>query len=201
MATTVSDVLASSLVTRTSLDEQCLTLSHRFVKDLADAEEAYACAVQKASGALVAGLLDTKFDGDDSLRRSALIASSKWAAAKASELHAHAREQAKVGAALAVSAAEAKAAAAREASARAARERDEQAAEYAFAESRQRENYAHVAATAAGAATASDPWLETLHSDVAVHSAGNPVAVLYVSPIALRHQTQRCLNAIALRQL
>ena len=69
-ATSISDVLSQSLTTRSALDALCLSLSQKFVADIADAEDIFAKSVSKASGALVSGLLAADFGSDASLRRS-----------------------------------------------------------------------------------------------------------------------------------
>ena len=121
MAASVVDV-AASLSARSALDERCLALTQKFVQEMAAAEEAFAKAASKASGALVSGLLNTNFAGDDgAARRRALIGASKMAATLASEMQAHARVQVESAASLAAVAADAKATAKSEAATRAAR--------------------------------------------------------------------------------
>ena len=130
-STSISDVLAQSLTTRSALDALCLGLSHKFVTEIAEAEDVFAKSVSKASGTLVSGLLAADFGSDASLRRSALIAVSKMATALSSELQAHAKLQSAAAATLASQAADAKAAAQRHSAARATRAREEQHAEEA----------------------------------------------------------------------
>ena len=47
-ANSISDVLSQSLTTRSALDALCLGLSHKFVAEIAEAEDVFAKSVSKA---------------------------------------------------------------------------------------------------------------------------------------------------------
>lgn len=94
MSQSTLQVQAELLENRSLLDGRCMDLALKFVRDLSTAEDLFAKAVSRASGALVTGLLATDFGSaaESSRRRCALIALSKMATALSAEVGAHANE-------------------------------------------------------------------------------------------------------------
>ena len=88
MATTASPL--PQLSAQAQVSSRCARLAHDFLKEMAAAEDAYARAATKASGALVSGLLSTPFEGA-STQRQCLVELSKLAAALSSESAAHSK--------------------------------------------------------------------------------------------------------------
>ena len=78
------------LSAQAQVSSRCAKLAHDFLKEMAAAEDAYARAATKASGALVSGLLATPFEGA-STQRQCLVELSKLAAALSSESAAHSK--------------------------------------------------------------------------------------------------------------